>query len=63
MQDKNDFTQKESLALIEQMMGAARNELRENGMGWLIWGWLLFIASIISAVFMKTGLTENCNSV
>lgn len=63
MQDKNDFTQKESLALIEQMIGAARNEHRENGMGWLIWGWLLFIASIISAVFMKTGLTENCNSV
>jgi hypothetical protein len=59
MQDKNDFTQKESLEFIEQMIDAARKEHREKGEGWLIWGWLLFIASIISAVFMKTGLTEN----
>jgi Flp pilus assembly protein TadB len=48
----------QSLGIIEQMIAAAKNEHREKGDGWLLWGWLLFIASVLSAVFMQTALTQ-----
>ena len=48
----------QSLGIIEKMIAAAKNEHREKGDGWLLWGWLLFIASVLSAVFMKTALTQ-----
>jgi Flp pilus assembly protein TadB len=48
----------QSLGIIEQMIAAAKNEHREKGDGWLLWGWLLFIASVLSAVFMKTALPQ-----
>src|SRR5687767_7954385 len=50
MEEDKDLTHAESLGLIEQMITAARNEHREKGDGWLIWGWLLFIASTSSAI-------------
>lgn len=49
-------THVQSIQLIEQMIRSAKNEHRENGSGWLNWGWLLFIASIASAIVMKAGL-------
>lgn len=50
-----EFTQSESLKLIEQMIGAARNEHTEKGHGWLWWGWLLFTASAASALLVQFG--------
>jgi Flp pilus assembly protein TadB len=50
MEDKR-LTEEESLGLINQMIRAARDEHRENGEGWLIWGWLLFAASVLSVAF------------
>jgi Flp pilus assembly protein TadB len=38
------------------MIQAARDDHRENGDGWLIWGWLLFIASVLSFVFFYVDL-------
>lgn len=49
MEERN-ITEKESLHLIQQMIQVAKEEHRENGDGWLIWGWLLFLASISSAI-------------
>jgi hypothetical protein len=50
MDAEKSFNHEQSLRLIEQMIGAARNDHREKGDSWLIWGWLLFIASISSVV-------------
>jgi hypothetical protein len=36
----------ESLQIIELMINRAKNEEKDSGKGWIIWGWLLFIASI-----------------
>ena len=55
MEDKK-LTEEESLGLINQMIRAARDEHRENGEGWLIWGWLLFAASVLSVVFSFTNM-------
>jgi len=52
--DKDDeqLSHEQSLGLIEQMIAAAKNEHQEKGDGWLIWGWLLFIASTTSIACM-----------
>jgi hypothetical protein len=50
---EEQFSKSESLRLIEQMISAAKNDHRENGHGWLWWGWLLFAASILSALLVQ----------
>ncbi|MDQ3682286.1 MAG: hypothetical protein M3352_04330 [Bacteroidota bacterium] len=51
-------THQESLLIIEQMITAAKNEHREKGEGWLLWGWLLFTASILSALLVQFNRPE-----
>ena len=45
MEEEKSFSHSQSLSVIEQMIAAAKNEHREKGDGWLMWGWLLFMAS------------------
>lgn len=55
---EEDFSSKESLRLIEQMISAAKNDHRENGQGWLWWGWMLFGASVLSALMVQLNLPQ-----
>jgi hypothetical protein len=48
--EEKKLSGEESLLLIRQMIQVAKDEHREKGDGWLIWGWLLFIASVSSAI-------------
>jgi Flp pilus assembly protein TadB len=50
--EERKISEHESLQLIQQMIQVAKADHRENGDGWLIWGWLLFIASISSAALV-----------
>ena len=55
---EQDFSKTDSLRLIEQMISAAKNDHRESGHGWLWWGWLLFGASVLSALFVQIKHTQ-----
>jgi MFS family permease len=46
MQHENEMTQQESLQIIQQMIQSAKQEQKDDGKGWIIWGWMLFIASV-----------------
>jgi Flp pilus assembly protein TadB len=48
--EEQKITEHESLQLIQQMIQVAKEDHRENGDGWLIWGWLLLVGSVTSAV-------------
>lgn len=48
--EEKKLSGEESLLLIRQMIQVAKDEHREKGDGWLIWGWLLFMASVSSAI-------------
>ena len=48
--EERKITEQESFHLIQEMIQVAKEDHRENGAGWLIWGWLLFLASISSAI-------------
>jgi uncharacterized membrane protein len=52
MQD-NQFSVTDSLNLIDSMLTRAKAEERDNGLGWIIWGWVLFVASIAHYVLIK----------
>jgi hypothetical protein len=37
------------------MIQTAKQEQKDNGIGWIIWGWLLFAASTLTLLNMKLG--------
>jgi hypothetical protein len=48
--ENENFSREEGFNLIAKMISQVKNEYRDKGEGWLLWGWLLFIASSASAV-------------
>lgn len=56
--DEKKLTENDSLLLIEQMIGVAKKEERASGWGWVVWGWLLFIASIAHYILIKIHADE-----
>lgn len=47
MEDKI-ISEKESMLLIQQMITTAKKEQTDSGVGWIVWGWLLFFASVFT---------------
>jgi hypothetical protein len=47
MEEKN-LSEQESLQIIQQMIDTAKQEQKDDGVGWIIWGWLLFFASVFT---------------
>ena len=52
MEEKN-ISNEESLLIIEQMIQTAKKEQKDDGIGWIIWGWLLFLASAATFLNIK----------
>lgn len=52
MEDKN-FNPAESLSLIDSMIKQAKSAEKDNGLGWILWGWLLFLASTVHYISIK----------
>jgi hypothetical protein len=50
MQDEKQLNEHESLRLIQQMISMAKKEQVDDGRGWILWGWLLFLASLLTIV-------------
>lgn len=51
--EEKQLSERESLHLIEQMISMAKKEQRDDGRGWIIWGWLLFLASLLTVANMR----------
>ncbi len=43
--EEKKLTEQESLHIIQQMIQTAKQEQKDNGLGWIIWGWTLFAVS------------------
>lgn len=53
MEEKN-LSGQESLEIISQMISKAKNDAStENGLGWLLWGWMIFLASVATVVLIE----------
>lgn len=51
--EEKKLSEQESLLIIQQMIQTAKQEQKDDGIGWILWGWLLFIASVLTWLNMK----------
>ena len=50
--NEENFDPKQSLLLIESMINRAKDKFAEDGSMYLLWGWLVFICSLLQFVLM-----------
>ena len=55
---KDELTREQSLQIIESMIGNARKNIVDNGFSWLLWGSLIFLASL-ATFFLIENKSEN----
>jgi hypothetical protein len=48
--EEKQISELEGLLLIQQMIQTAKKEQKDDGKGWIIWGWMLFLASILTVM-------------
>lgn len=46
MEKENPMNEQESLKLIHQMIGVAKNSFRDDGTLYLMWGWLVLLSTL-----------------
>jgi hypothetical protein len=51
--EEKQLTQEESLRIIHEMISAAKNDVKADAFIFLLWGWLVFIASISQFILVK----------
>lgn len=51
--EQKKLSEQESLLIIQQMIQTAKQEQKDNGLGWILWGWLLFAASVLTWLNIK----------
>lgn len=56
---EKQLSEHESLQLIQQMIGIAKKEQKDDGRGWIVWGWMLFVASLLTVVNLHTRWFSN----
>lgn len=54
--EEKQISERESLRIIQQMIATAKQEQKDNGVGWILWGWLLFLTSVFSLLNIKLDL-------
>ena len=45
--EEKTFSEKESLALITSMINKAKSQVSENGLLYIIWGWVILICAVV----------------
>lgn len=58
MEDKK-LTQEESLRIIHEMIAAAKNDVKADAFIFLLWGWLVFVASLAQFILVKMDIEWN----
>ncbi|MBA3970822.1 MAG: hypothetical protein H0X46_01515 [Bacteroidetes bacterium] len=57
--EEKQLTQEESLRIIHEMIAAAKNDVKADAFIFLLWGWLVFIASIAQFILIKMNMEWN----
>ena len=54
MSQETSLSQEKSLEIIQQMIQKAKTNFTDNGLGWLVWGSLIFISSLATFFLIET---------
>jgi hypothetical protein len=52
MPNDQQLTKEKSLEIIQQMINQAKANITDNGLGWLLWGTMIFLASLSTYFFI-----------
>ena len=52
MENDQQLTNQQSLEIIQQMINQAKTNITDNGLGWLLWGTMIFLASLSTYFFI-----------
>ena len=55
MSEETQLSKEKSLEIIEQMIQKAKSNFTDNGYGWLLWGSMIFIASLTTFFLIESG--------
>jgi len=55
MEQEKQLTGQESLDVISRMIRTAQHDIHDSSFYYLVWGWLVFIASTSNFILMKSG--------
>ena len=51
--EEKPLSEHESLLIIQQMIDTAKQEQKDDGKGWIIWGWAIFAASVLTIINLR----------
>lgn len=51
--EEKQLSEQESLVLIQQMIQTAKKEQKDDGKGWILWGWMLVAASLLTVLNIR----------
>ena len=54
MSEETSLSQEKSLEIIQQMIQKAKTNFTDNGLGWLVWGSLIFLSSLATFFLIET---------
>jgi hypothetical protein len=57
--EEKQLTQEESLRIIHEMISAAKNDVKADAFIFLLWGWLVFAASLSQFILIKMNVEWN----
>ncbi len=49
------FTEQQSLKIIQEMIATSKNNLKDNSFFYLLWGWLVLVASVSHFILIRVG--------
>jgi hypothetical protein len=55
MENDQKLSSEKSLEIIQQMITQAKTNITDNGLSWLLWGTMLFMASLSTFIFINIG--------
>lgn len=63
MENDQNFTHSDSLAIIQAMINKAKDQFSENGHLYLVWGWVILVCSVGHFVLMRFFSFENASMI
>lgn len=58
MENDQQLTNQKSLEIIQQMIAQAKTNISDNGLGWLLWGTMIFLASLSTYFFINADAAD-----
>ncbi|OQX82257.1 MAG: hypothetical protein B6D64_00815 [Bacteroidetes bacterium 4484_276] len=52
------FNEQDSIKVITEMIENSKSKIRDNGFFYLIWGWLVLVASVMNFVLLQIGFEQ-----